>query len=514
VIVTRLPKRPLAAAALLTAVAGIAASASRSSSGAIDPPVPEAFAPVRLVPIPAWVAVRCKQIQRHTRAPLLCPTLLPRPFAAGVPTLPPRGFVVGSTGDWFRRRIAGVDIGYGAPWEPGSGPGRRQHLWRNRPCCFLHFDVFRRAPGRAAIPPKARPARLGGRSGLLAKARAGASYGGELYWANHVRFLWRERGVNYVATLHSFGERATERLLGRLIASLRPVHAIRVRAPRGTAVGSTPNALASGEGSVWVGSLGDTSSNFRGTVYRIDRRTGRVLARIHPGPGVHALAFANGSLWTATWTQIVRVEPRTGRRQALLDVGRWPRALASRAGRLWAVDAAPFGRIRGALVRIDPRTARVTGRVPLGRAPVGIAVTPQAVWVTDELDDELLRIDTKRLGVVDRIAVGRMPTSVVAGAGALWVANTGERTVSRVDPQTLRTTTLRVGSAPRGLAVGAGSVWVACTAAGTLWRIDPEHRGVAVAARTLGDPLAVAVAADQVWVATNAEGRLIRLPLR
>jgi hypothetical protein len=48
--------------------------------------------------------------------------------------------------------------------------------------------------------------------------------GDYLYFSNHTRFLWRERGVDYVATLHRFGSlQETRALLGRLIRELRPV---------------------------------------------------------------------------------------------------------------------------------------------------------------------------------------------------------------------------------------------------------------------------------------------------
>ena len=49
-----------------------------------------------------------------------------------------------------------------------------------------------------------------------------------LYWANHTRFLWRENGVDYVASLHRFGtKKETRALLGRLIRELRPAKALR-----------------------------------------------------------------------------------------------------------------------------------------------------------------------------------------------------------------------------------------------------------------------------------------------
>ena len=501
----------LAAALALVALSADDSAAPVPLNTGSDPAPPVVYAPVPLLPVPVRAVARCRSIQARAGVSLLCPTLLPRAIFGGVPGTPPRAVSVQPTGDFFRRRIAGVDIAYGAPWE---GPGWRAHRWRNRPCCFLHFDVFRRAPGLAAIPKGARPATLGGRHGLLAQAREGSFYGSELYWANHVRFLWHERGVLYIATLHTFGEAETERLLGRLIASLRPVNAIRVPASRGTPVGVTPNALAAGASSLWVASLGDLSSNFRGTVYRIDPTTAAVVARLRAGPGPHALAFADRAVWAVTSNAISRLDPTARRRTASIQVGRFPKGIASGGGRVWVVNAAPFS-AHGSLVAIDPATNRLSGRaVPLGRAPVAVAATRDAVWVVDELEGILLRIDPARRRIAARIKVGRSPTSVAAGPGDVWVANTGDGTISRVDPKTNRVTmTLRIGLAPRGLAIGAGAVWVASTGDGAVRRLDPHSGRISLAASGLGDPLAVAVAHGHLWVSSNGGGEVVRLRL-
>jgi hypothetical protein len=68
------------------------------------------------------------------------------------------------------------------------------HLALDRPDRFLHFVVGLATEG---IPTGARRVRLGGRWGMLAPASAVDSYQGA-YFANHVRFVWREHGVRYV----------------------------------------------------------------------------------------------------------------------------------------------------------------------------------------------------------------------------------------------------------------------------------------------------------------------------
>jgi virginiamycin B lyase len=493
-----------------TVLAALSAAAVAHGVPQRDPPPPASLAPVRLAPTPMRIVERCRSIQAQAGVPLLCPSLLPRSIFGGIPAFPPPALSATPIGDFFHRRIAGVDIGYGAPWE---GAGWRAHRWRNRPCCFLHFDVFRRAGGDAAIPPGARPTTLGGRRGLLVAAHEGSFYGNGLYWANHVRFLWREDGVPYVATLHTFGERATESLLGRLVRSLRPVEALRSPPARGVAVGVTPAAVAVSGGSIWVTALGDLSRNFRGTVYQVDARSDRIVARLRPGGRPHALAVFRGAVWTATEGAVVELDARGHGRLRALNLGHYPRALVFLGG-LWVVNATPFG-ARGSLVRVGRAQGRPGGApVRLGRAPVAAAAGFGSIWVADELEGRLYRVDPAARRVVGVLGVGTAPTAVAAGAGAVWVANTGSGTVSRVDPRTNRVDrTFRVGRAPRGIAVGGGAVWVAATGSGTVRRIDARSGRVTTAGRGLADPLALAWASGTLWVTTN-DGELVRLRRR
>ena len=494
---------------------GAGGASARTPLGRFDPAPPLAFARVRLAPVSARVVTSCRSIQARARVSLLCPTLLPR-ATVGYPGLPPRALTVQTTGDFFHRGVAGVDISYSAPWE---GQGWKAHRWRNRPCCFFHLDVFRRAPGRKAIPTRARPATLGGKRGLLAAASESAYYGSGLYFGNHVRFLWRERGVTWAATLHTFGETPTERLLGRLIASLHPVDTIRARERRGARVGQTPNAIAGRAGKVWVASLGRLEGNVAGagygTVFRVSSSTGNVTGRVHPsgGGGPHALALSQGAVWVATYLGVARIDPRSLRRVAFVNVGRFPRGLATAAGRVWVANAYPFEK-NGSLVSIDPdRNRRVGRRIPIGKGPRAVAAGAGALWVLDELEGTVTRVDPMRRRIVARTRVGDMPTAVVWGAGSIWVANTGDGTVSRVDPRTARVTaTLHVGVAPRALAVGAGAVWVATTGDGSVRRIDPATLRVTLVRRGLVDPLALLVLHRTLWVATN-EGVLVRIRL-
>jgi hypothetical protein len=203
-----------------------------------DPAPARALRPPLLLSTPAGVVAQCRRAQARSPTTLLCPRRLPRPSVrwrnATLPRLnaymlPAPGATWTSHSDprYRHRRAGGVTIGYGGPWEPDSGPDWHGHLWRNRPCCFLHFEVFWRRAGRRQVPAGARPAVLGGRRGLLKDASSyglASATGDYMYFPNHTRFLWRENGVDYVASLHRFGSlQETRALLNRLIRELRPV---------------------------------------------------------------------------------------------------------------------------------------------------------------------------------------------------------------------------------------------------------------------------------------------------
>jgi YVTN family beta-propeller protein len=511
---------------VLLAIAGVLASAgaTAASRGALtrrtpDPPAFSARA-IYLVSTPASVIEQCRHVQARAHFRMLCPRVLPRALI-GWPGQPPdplgAGFVRPSP-----RRIDGVDIGYGAPWESASAS---PHRWRNRPCCFLHFVIQRGRP-----VPGARPAVLGGKSGRLLPASS-SSYGGP-YFGNHVRFFFRERGVGYVATLHSFGNRETTALLGRLIAQLRPVAALRAppapKQAKAVRLGDVgPRAIAATPHALWILTRErpvdptEPTPYARGTLLRLDPASGRIRARIRLPGYMRGLAAADGgSVWVATARPlsasrsegaVVRLDS-TGRVKAVIRTGTWPAALAVGKRAIWAVNSAPFFK-RGTLVRIDTATNRIDGRpIPLGPAPSGAAVGGGSIWVADAIEGTVRRIDPQRRRTVAAIDVGSEPYDVVFAAGSVWVTNADDGTVSRIDPAANRVTaTIRVGSNPYGIAVRGPSLWIANLGGGTVSRIDSARERVRRRIRVGGDPVGVAVAGGAVWFSLNSEDRLTRL---
>ena len=522
----RLPTLVAVAVASTVVSAEVASSQSiradelgRKSS---DPPAHSAKI-VHLGPTPAGVIEQCRRVQAEAHFRMLCPLVLPR-AVIGWPGQPPPPLRAGLIRSNPRRPPDGVDIGYGAPWEFYSGQPAalvRPHLWRNRPCCFLHFVVQRGAPASGA-----RPAILGGRRGRLLPAN---SSGSGAYFGNHVRFFFREHGVSYVVTLHAFGNQETIALLGRLIAELRPIAALRASPPpkHGTTVriGSAgPRAIAAAPGALWVLTREQPINpaapwtGTRATLLRLEAATGAVKTRIPIRGEVRGLAASKGAVWVADASGarqegiVLRIDPKKKRMVARVRTGTWPAAIAADARGVWVVNTAPFFK-RGALVRISAATNRAEGRpVPLGPAPSGVAVGAGAVWVADAIEGTVRRIDVARHRTIATVRVGRQPYAVAFAAGSVWVTNSDDGTVARIDPSTNKVVArIRVARNPYGIAARSRSLWVASLGAGTISSLEASSGRVVKTIRVGGDPVGVALTSGGIWFSQNSEGAVTRL---
>ena len=468
----------------------------------------ESVAGVSLYPLPRPVATRCRRIGTRAQRPLLCPTRLPRPSrslasSAFIP-YPLSAGPLGATG----KAVTGLNFSYSA--ETGrptlDGPAR-----------FLHFDVQVREADDP-LPPKTHPATLGGRLGLLAPATS-RNYAAEPYFANHVRFLWREHGTRYAATLHNFGAN-TKPVLGAIVRSLRPAREIAAAATSTPGVDvlpvpiAGPSAVAVDSAGAWVagtGALG-TRRGERTALVRLDPASGDVVfgpRLISRYTGPTALTTSGGP-WLGQFgfhqPDILHLgkdgEGFTRYFTAGMNVG----DLAVTRETIWALD---FGEFRGlsrtavgTIERVERRSGRTAARIGVGRAPAQLALGFGRVWVTNNQDESLSRVDSRTNRVTATTPVGAAPVGVAAGWQAIWVANSASNTVSRVDPESARVTqTVDVGRGPRGVAVGNGSVWVTNYLDDTVSRIDPASGRVIETIRVGAGPTGIAVGDGAVWVA-------------
>jgi len=233
-------------------------------------------------------------------------------------------------------------------------------------------------------------------------------------------------------------------------------------------VGRNPDAVAVGQGGVWVANSNDN------TVTRIDPSSGRVVG--NPVP-----------------------------------VGKDPYALAIGAGAVWVANNND-----DTVTRIDPSSGRVVGNpIPVGVGPQGIAVGPGGVWVANSGDGTVSRIDPSSGTVIGGpITVGKLPEGIADGAGGVWVACFGPNTVTRIDPGSgaVIGSPISAGLGAYGIAVGGGGVWVANDADNTVTRIDPSSGIVIGGPIPVGKgPFAVAVGQGGVWVANSTDDTVTRI---
>jgi YVTN family beta-propeller protein len=412
-----------------------------------------------------------------------------------------------------------LDFSYSAP---EGGLGRAETLRLDRPDRFLHFVVGLATEG---VPVGARTARLGGRWGMLAPASSVEGYQGA-YFANHVRFVWREHGVRYVATLHTFGERATETLLGQIIAGLVPASQLHARTqpPNSAVVGPSPTGIAIDANGVWVATAGNAVTDFNGQLAGLSPASLR--PRLHPRifPKAIRVAIGDGAVWTVSYDvtpdgqnltppQLARVDPSTGQVTARLGLPPGEATgIAVSDGTVWVTIVGADRQSHGALLRVGPSTMRVLTRTPVGRGTSSIAADERSIWVVNAASNTLTRLDARTGRLEATVPVGRHPFDVAIGAGSVWVTNVADGTVSRIDPATNRAVaTIPVGHDPYGITTDPHGIWVAVLGAGTIARIDPHTNTVTGQETVRGDPLAIAADGHDLYVTLNTEGLLLRI---
>jgi predicted Ser/Thr protein kinase len=136
-----------------------------------------------------------------------------------------------------------------------------------------------------------------------------------------------------------------------------------------------------------------------------------------PLPGAPRLVAAGeGAVWAVGGRTLWRVDPRTLRPVARIHLPFAPRAIDAGRGGVWLADESA-----DAVVRIDPASGRLAQRITVGDAPTAVAVGADAVWVVNRADGTVARIDPARNVVAKTIRVGAEPVDLVAGLGAVWV---------------------------------------------------------------------------------------------
>jgi YVTN family beta-propeller protein len=217
--------------------------------------------------------------------------------------------------------------------------------------------------------------------------------------------------------------------------------------------------LAIDGNSVWV------SSAEKGSVSRIDARTGEVVESIGIPKVAEGLALGGGFLWITSPAltrlqgpeTVARLDLRTGNVVSRIPVGRTPLFTTFGDGAVWVAN---YDDDTVSVIRPGSSKAET---INVGDGPLGIATGFNSVWVICYFDNQLVRIDSRTGRIQARIQIGNAPLSVSTGAGAVWVTSREKDTVQRVNPHTNKVTAtipFPKHLSPQGISTGRGGVWV------------------------------------------------------
>lgn len=225
------------------------------------------------------------------------------------------------------------------------------------------------------------------------------------------------------------------------------------------------------------------------------------------GDYANAVAVGEGGVWLAVHSlegetsEVVRLDPNTGDIMARMAVSSLPGwevgggGMIVADGSLWV--AGSLGHDEVGLSRIDPSTNEVVETIQLGRGSAAdVWVDVSGIWVLAFIgggDTEVIRLDPSTHEVVARIP---LPASwahqVVASNGSIWVHGTAPgvrgdvypNTIYQIDPATNELVDSSELPAPDfPLAADARSIWQR-TRRGVA-RVDPAGLGIEAELETL-----------------------------
>jgi YVTN family beta-propeller protein len=364
----------------------------------------------------------------------------------------------------------------------------------SQPVQDLHLAILAHGPGLEATPP-ATPPHTSPPTGATATdivsggPKRGRWSPARLATAVVVTVALVVAGTTVAMRLHAKSVAAVA-LSANSVGEISPDGVVTAAIP----VGTNPQGLVYGAGSLWVANHSDES------VWRLDPRTHAVMQRIGVGLSPEALSITPTDVWVANsgegTVSRINVESMTVTR--IISVGTQPRAIAADAHDVW-VALSGDNTIR----RIDPRTNAVGPPIPVGNGPDGIALDGSTAWVANGRDGTVLHIDTRtREQVSSPIHVGAGPRGIVVSGNDVWVANQLSTNVSRIDRTTWNSHTIEVGDGPGFVAAGRGGIWVSAQYSGRISRINPHTESVS--AYALADsPRGLATHDDRVWVAAG-----------
>ena len=171
-------------------------------------------------------------------------------------------------------------------------------------------------------------------------------------------------------------------------------------------------AVAVANHAVWV-------VNGGGTVTKVDPARKKVVETVDVGSYPNAIALGDGQVWVvnsgAESGSVTRIDATLA--SVDIPVGHDPSAIAVGEGAAWVANGGD-----GTVSRIDLQTSQATDTIPVGKKPIALAVGAGSIWVANLGDGTVSRIDPSTRRVTKTIRVGGSPAGLAFAAGSLWVA--------------------------------------------------------------------------------------------
>jgi DNA-binding SARP family transcriptional activator/ABC-type branched-subunit amino acid transport system substrate-binding protein/DNA-binding beta-propeller fold protein YncE len=244
------------------------------------------------------------------------------------------------------------------------------------------------------------------------------------------------------------------------------------QAVRTFSTSATPTDVAVGAGGVWIGNGPSAGSLLPTSVTRLDPETGLVDATIElplpPGASLNSviagfsrqhIAASEDAVWVINPDlSVSRIDPRSNRIVASIDDVR-AESIAAGEGDVWITEG-------GRVTEIDPSVNAVARRVAVVEDGLlaGIAIGAGAVWVAAPIDGTLWRIDTGPTMTKRPIELETWVAGVSFGEGAVWATNEIADTVHRIDPRTAAPLRVSERMSARAVDAGDGAVWLTAAA--------------------------------------------------
>ena len=274
------------------------------------------------------------------------------------------------------------------------------------------------------------------------------------------------------------------------------------RVVRQIAVGSEPDGVVAGFGSLWTANLGSN------TVSRVDPGSGRVVATIQAGAGPISLLVAGGRIWVADYngSTVERIDPGDNRVVARIHVGSQPVSMVQVGATVWVLNQADE---TASLVGLQGLRAETTVHLQVGSGFA--AFSGGLLWVPDfkRGSSRVVAIDPRTRRIVRRLRVaGGSPLQAGFGLGGGWVGNGPGDAVTPFDPTSGSVrSVVRLKADAGGLIVTPHSVWVASYLGDVLTRIAPSGR-IEGTVKVGSEPNGIASYGGRLWVTESGAGEL------